>query len=164
MRQVKEVIKKEFDSKVVEIKRVTRVVAGGKRMRFRALVVIGDRKGKVGIGLRKGVDVADAVAKATSEAKKNLLSVPLMEGTISHIVKMKYKAAWVLLKPAKAGKGIIAGGPVRAVLSLAGVKNITSKMLGSANKVSNVRATYEALKTLKHHRYTDYAGKNQSNP
>lgn len=145
----REAIKKEFDSKVVEIKRVTRVVAGGKRMRFRALVVIGDRKGKVGIGLRKGVDVADAVAKATAKAKKNLLSVALVGGTIPHIVKIKYKAARVLLKPAKAGKGIIAGGPVRAVLSLAGVKNITSKMLGSANKISNVRATYEALKSLR---------------
>lgn len=145
----KELIKKEFDTKVVEIKRVTRVVAGGKRMRFRALVVIGDRNGKVGIGLRKGTDVADAIAKATNQARRYLITVSLVNGTIPHIVKLKYKAAKILLKPAKIGTGIIAGGPVRAVLSLAGVKNVTSKMFGSPNKVSNVRATYEALKALR---------------
>ncbi len=146
---VHEVIKKEFDNKVVEIRRVTRVVAGGKRMRFRALVVIGDRNGRVGIGLRKGVDVADAIGKATSQAKKHLIQAPLKDGTIPQRIQMKYKSAVVLLKPARAGTGIIAGGPVRAVLSLAGVKNITSKMLGSSNKISNVRATYEALRQLR---------------
>jgi small subunit ribosomal protein S5 len=145
----RELIKKEFDSKVVEITRVTRVVAGGKRMRFRALVVIGDRNGKVGIGVKKGADVADAVGKATANARKNLISVPIVEGTIPHLINIKYKAAKVLLKPAKPGAGIIAGGPIRAVLSLAGVKNITSKMLGSANKISNVRATFLALKNLR---------------
>lgn len=144
-----ESIKSDIDSKVVEIKRVTRVVAGGKRMRFRALVVAGDRRGRVGIGLKKGTDVADAVGKATNQAKKNMISVPLLNGTIPHVVKLKYKAAKVLLKPAKPGTGVIAGGPVRAVMSLAGIKNVTSKMLGSSNKVSNVRATFEALKTLK---------------
>lgn len=145
----RELIKRDFDSKVVEIKRVTRVVAGGKRMRFRALVVVGDRKGKVGIGLKKGTDVADAVSKATTAAKKTMIEVPIKEGTIPHLVKIKYKAAKVLLKPAPAGSGLIAGGPVRAVLHLAGIKNISSKMMGSSNKVSNVRATYEALKTFK---------------
>lgn len=148
MRQ-REFVKKEFDTKVVEIKRVTRVVAGGKRMRFRALVVAGDRAGRVGIGVRKGADVADAVAKATTEAKKNIIKVPLVEETIPHGIKLKYKAAKVLLKPATRGTGIIAGGPVRAVVDLAGIKNISSKMLGSSNKISNVRATYEALKKLK---------------
>lgn len=133
----------------MEIKRVSRVVAGGKRMRFRALVVIGDRKGKVGIGLKKGMDVADAVAKATAAARKSLIEVPIKNGTIPDSVKIKYKAAVVLLKPARAGTGIIAGGPVRAVVKMAGARNISSKMLGSSNKVSNVRAAFEALKKLK---------------
>lgn len=146
---IKEVIKKELQTKVVEIKRVTRVVAGGKRMRFRALVVAGDRNGRVGIGLKKGVDVAEAIAKATAEAKKNLIEVPIVNQTIPHAVKIKYKAAQVLLKPAGQGVGIIAGGPVRAVVDLAGIRNISSKMLGSPNKVSNVRATYLALTRLK---------------
>ncbi|MBI4049881.1 MAG: 30S ribosomal protein S5 [Candidatus Doudnabacteria bacterium] len=147
---MREVIKKDLQTKVVEIKRVTRVVAGGKRMRFRALVVAGDRKGRVGVGLKKGADVAEAVNKATNEAKKNLITVAISNETIPHAVKLKYKAALILLKPAPLGSGIIAGGPVRAVIDLAGIKNISSKMLGSNNKVSNVRATYEALKKLKH--------------
>lgn len=146
---MREFIKKEFQTKVVEIKRVTRVVAGGKRMRFRALVVSGDRKGRVGIGVKKGRDVAEAVAKATNEAKKNLVFVAVVNGTIPYVVKEKYKAARILLKPAPPGSGIIAGGPVRAVIDLVGIKNISSKMLGSSNKLSNVRATYEALKKLK---------------
>lgn len=142
--------RQEFESKVVEIKRVTRVVAGGKRMRFRALVVLGNRKGRVGVGLKKGSDVADAVGKATAEARKTIITVPVTQsGSIPYGVKTKYKAAKIILKPASEGTGIIAGGPVRAVLDLAGVKNISSKMLGSANKVSNVRAAYEALKQLK---------------
>lgn len=142
-------IKKEIESQVVEIRRVTRVVAGGKRMRFRALVVVGDRKGRVGIGVKKGADVADAVGKATAQARKNLITVALVGDTIPHIVQQKYKSAKVLIKPAKPGSGIKAGGPVRAVVALAGIKNVTSKMLGSANKISNVRAAYEALKRLK---------------
>ena len=145
----KEVIKKEFDSKVVEIKRVTRVVAGGKRMRFRALVVLGDQNGRVGIGLKKGSDVSDAVGKATAQARKNIIKIPIIEGTIPHQIHVKFKSAQVLLKPAKSGAGIKAGGPVRAVVSLAGIKNITTKMLGSSNKVSNVKATYEALASLR---------------
>ena len=142
-------IKKEIESQVVEIKRVTRVVAGGKRMRFRALVVVGDRKGRVGIGVKKGVDVADALRKATAKARKNMIAVNIVSDTIPHRVLQKYKSANVLLKPAKPGAGIKAGGPVRAVVALAGIKNITSKMLGSANKISNVRAVYEALKKFK---------------
>src|SRR4051812_32219846 len=126
----KEVVKREFDQKVVEIKRVTRVVAGGKRMRFRALVVIGDGKGKVGMGLRKGVDVAEAVNKAVNAAKKNMVIVPLINETIPHQVKLKYASSRILLIPARPGTGIIAGGALRSVLDLAGVKNILSKMLG----------------------------------
>ena len=145
----REAIKKEFQTKVVEIKRVTRVVAGGKRMRFRALVVAGDRKGKVGIGVKKGTDVAEAIGKATAEAKKNMIEVPIVNDTIPHQIRIKFKAAQIILKPVPRGTGIVAGGPVRAVVDLAGIKNISSKMLGSANKISNVRATYEALKKLK---------------
>lgn len=145
----REVIKKDVQSKVVEITRVTRVVAGGKRMRFRALVVVGDRKGRVGIGVKKGSDVAEAVAKATTEARKRMVSVAIVGDTIPHRVQIKYKAAKVLLKPARPGSGIIAGGPVRAVVDMAGIRNISSKMLGSSNKISNVRAAFEALCSLK---------------
>jgi small subunit ribosomal protein S5 len=142
-------ITREFDSKVVEIRRVTRVVAGGKRMRFRALVVVGDRKGKVGIGLRKGSDVANAVKKATTAARKTMRSIALVNGTIPHEVALKYKSAKVFLRPASAGTGIIAGGPIRAVLELSGVQNVLSKILGAANKVNNVRAVFLALQRLR---------------
>jgi small subunit ribosomal protein S5 len=145
----REVVKREFDQKVVEIKRVTRVVAGGKRMRFRALVVIGDKKGKVGMGLRKGVDVAEAVNKAVNAAKKSMIVVPLVNDTIPHEVKLKYKSSKIILLPARAGTGIIAGGALRSVLDLAGIKNILSKMLGSSNKVNNVKAVFEAFKSMK---------------
>jgi len=146
-RKRREPIKRDYETKVVEIKRVTRVVAGGKRMRFRALVVAGNKKGKVGVGLKKGADVADAIGKATEEARKNMINVDISsQGSIAYGVKQKYKAAKIILMPAPSGTGIIAGGSIRAVVDLAGIQNISSKMLGSANKVSNVRATYEALK------------------
>jgi len=145
----REQTKREFDQKVVEIKRVTRVVAGGKRMRFRALVVIGDHKGKVGMGLRKGMDVAEAVNKAVNAAKKSMISVPLENDTIPHQIKMKFKASRIILLPAAPGTGIIAGGALRSVLELAGVKNILSKMIGSSNNVNNVRATIGALSKMK---------------
>ena len=141
-------IKREFDSKVVEVARVTRVVAGGKRMRFRALVVVGDRKGRVGIGLKKGVDVADAIGKATNAAQRSVIEIQIKEGPIPHLLNYKYKAARIFIKPAKPGTGIIAGGPLRAVLTLSGIRNITSKMLGSSNKVSNVRAIFLALQSF----------------
>lgn len=144
----REVIKKDVQSKVVEITRVTRVVAGGKRMRFRALVVVGDRKGRVGIGVKKGADVAEAVGKATNEAKKKMITVTIVGDTIPRQVKYKFKAAKIILKPRGPGSGIIAGGPVRAVVDMAGIKNVSSKMLGSSNKVSNVRAAFEALKQI----------------
>jgi len=139
----------EFDQKVVEVKRVTRVVAGGKRMRFRALVVIGDHKGKVGMGLKKGADVAESVNKAVNQAKKNMISLPLVNETIPHVMNMKYKSSSLMLKPAKPGTGVIAGGAVRQVFELAGVKNVVSKMLGSNNKVNNVKAIFEAFKKMK---------------
>lgn len=142
-------MKRDFEQKIVEIKRVTRVVAGGKRMRFRALVVIGDKKGKVGVGLRKGTDVSEAVNKAVNSAKKTMVSVKLVNDTIPYEVKHKYKSSVVFLKPALPGTGVIAGGAIRSVLDLVGVKNVLSKMLGSSNKVNNVMATYEALIGMK---------------
>lgn len=142
-------VKKDIDSVVVEIKRVTRVVSGGKRMRFRALVVVGDKKGRVGIGVKKGVDVADAVGKATAQGRKNMIVVPLVNETIPHIIHIKYKSAKIMLRPSKTGSGVKVGGPLRAIVTLAGIKNISGKILGSANKISNVRAVYEALKSLK---------------
>jgi small subunit ribosomal protein S5 len=144
-----EVIKRDFEQKIVEIKRVTRVVAGGKRMRFRALVVIGDKKGKVGVGLRKGTDVSEAVNKAVNAAKKTMVPIKLVNDTIPHEIKFKYKSSVVFLKPALPGTGVIAGGAIRSVLDLVGVKNVLSKMLGSSNKVNNVLATYMALSKLK---------------
>lgn len=144
-----EKVKDEFDSKIIDLSRVTRVMAGGKRMRFRALVVVGDKKGRVGMAVSKGADVTLAVNKSTVKAKKNLLRVPIVEGTIPHAIEVKFGAAQVLLKPAPQGTGVIAGGPVRAVLDLAGIKNVVSKMKGSKNKIANVRAVMQALSQLR---------------
>lgn len=140
---------REFDQKVVEVKRVTRVTGGGKRMRFRALVVIGDHKGKVGMGLNKGMDVAESVNKAVAQAKKNMVTLPLVNETIPHQVKVKYKSSLLLMLPAKPGTGVIAGGAVRSVMDLAGVKNVISKMIGSSNKVNNVKAVFKAFSSMK---------------
>ena len=129
---------REFDQKVVEVKRVTRVTSGGKRMRFRALVVIGDHKGQVGSGLKKVMDVAESVNKAVNQAKKNMITLPLTNETIPHQVKIKYKSSQLFLMPARPGTGVIAGGAVRSVMDLAGVKNVVSKLLGSNYKVNNV--------------------------
>ncbi len=142
--------KSEFDEKVLDIRRVTRVVAGGKRFRFRATVVLGDRKGKIGVGVAKGLDVAQAVEKSKRDALKNLMTIKLKDNrTIPYEVEAKYSAARVRLKPAKAGHGLIAGGACRVVLELAGVKDITAKILGrTSNKLTNALATIEALKDL----------------
>ncbi|NCU44244.1 30S ribosomal protein S5 [Candidatus Falkowbacteria bacterium] len=139
----------EFDQKILDIARVTRVMAGGKRMRFRACVAIGDRKGRVAIGLAKGLDVTIAVNKAVNQAKKNLITVPMIDKTIPHEIKQKSDAALILLKPAKQGRGIIAGSVVRVILELAGIHNITSKMLGSHNKINNAKCVIKALSNLK---------------
>jgi len=141
--------KDDYEQKILDIARVTRVMAGGKRMRFRACVAVGDRKGKIGIGLGKGADVTLAVNKAVNRAKKELVDVPIFKDTIPHDVYYKYCAAKIMFKPASAGRGVKAGGIVRSILELAGVKNITSKILGSGNKVANARCTIEALKRLK---------------
>ncbi len=150
-RQYKVRERSEFDQRVLDIRRTARVVAGGRRFSFRATVVIGNRDGKVGAGMGKGADVASAVEKAVFQAKKNLIFVPLTEArTITHEAEGRLGAAWVLLRPAREGRGLVAGGPVRAIADLAGIKNLTAKILGrTANKLNNAKATIEALKKLK---------------
>lgn len=139
----------EFEEKVVQINRISKKTKGGNHMRFAALVVTGDKKGKIGVGLSKAADVQSAVAKATRTARKNMFEVNLYKNTIPHEVMIKFGAAKVLIKPAPDGTGVRAGGAVRAVVESAGIKNITGKILGTANKVSNVYATIVALKSLK---------------
>lgn len=138
----------EFEQKTVDLARVTRVVKGGKRMRFRATIAVGNRQGQVGIGMGKGQDVTSAMNKAVTKAKKQLVTVPIIRQTIPFELRRKFKASIVLLKPAVAGRGIIAGGAVRTVLELAGIPNIVAKMVGGGNKVSNVQATMVALREL----------------
>jgi len=139
----------EFEQKMLDIARVTRVMAGGKRMRFRACVAVGNKKGRVAIGLAKGADVTGAVTKAVNKAKKEFIDIPIVNETIPHAIYQKLGAAKILLKPAKKGRGIIAGGVVRIVLELSGVKNVTSKILGTGNKVNNAKCIIEALRNLK---------------
>ncbi len=142
--------KPEFDQQIVDLARVTRVTKGGKQLSFRATVLIGDHNGRVGYGVEKGKDVQIAVEKAVNHAKKNLINVPFMYSTIPHIVEAKHKAAKVLLKPAPQGSGVIAGGAVRAVLEMAGVQNVSSKMLGkTSNKMNNIKATFAALQQFR---------------
>lgn len=141
--------KKEFEEKVLEVARVARVMAGGKRFKFRAAVVIGDKKGRVGFGVGKGADVAQSVAKAVRQAKKYLLVVPIVNDTIPSEAKVKYSSAFIYLKPAPAGRGINAGGAVRVVAELAGIKNVIGKILSrSGNKINNTRATLKALELI----------------
>jgi small subunit ribosomal protein S5 len=142
--------KSEYEQKIIDIARVTRVMAGGKRMRFRACVALGNRNGKVAIGLAKAADVTNAITKAVEQAKKEVFMLQIINGTIAHEVRHKFGAARILLKPSKQGTGIIAGGAVRIVLELAGVKNIVSKIFGTNNPVNNVKCVMEALKSLKH--------------
>jgi small subunit ribosomal protein S5 len=139
----------EFDQKVIDIARVTRVMAGGKRMRFRACLAIGDKKGRVGMGVAKGQDVTLAIQKAFTKAKKNIITVPMINGTIPHQVDVKFKAAKLKIKPAKEGSGIKAGGAVRNIFELAGIGNITGKIMGSNNKINNVKAALLALGSLR---------------
>lgn len=141
---------KEFEERVVTINRVTKVVKGGRRFRFAALVVIGDKKGRVGFGTGKANEVPDAIKKAIEDAKKNVFTVPIINGsTIPHEITGTYGAGQIFLRPASEGTGVIAGGPVRAVLELAGVNDILSKCLGSRTPINMVRATISALKNLR---------------
>jgi len=140
---------KEYLEKVIQIKRVSKKTKGGNQISFTALVVVGDQKGKVGVGLGKAPSVLNAIQKGVRLAKKNLFKVPLKDNTIPHEVYVKKGAARLLMKPAPPGTGIIAGGPVRAVVDAAGIRDIVSKILGTKNKANNVYAAIEALRQLK---------------
>ncbi|MBI4133313.1 30S ribosomal protein S5 [Candidatus Uhrbacteria bacterium] len=140
---------REFNDRVLDLARVTRVTKGGKRMRFRAAVIIGDGKGRVGLGVAKGTDVAAAVSKANRQARKHLLVIPLVHGTIPHEVRDKFGAARILIKPAPEGTGVKAGGAMRVVLELAGVPNVVGKTLGTSNKINNAKAMMHALASLR---------------
>jgi small subunit ribosomal protein S5 len=139
---------KQFDERVISIDRVARVVKGGRRFRFRALVVVGDRKGRLGIGIAKGADVTTAVSKATDVAKKHMIEIVNYKGSIPHEVQAKVGGSNILIKPASAGTGLIAGGVVRTILEVGGISNALSKSLGSTNKVNTAYATLEALQQL----------------
>ncbi len=139
---------KQFDERTIDIDRVARVVKGGRRFRFRALVVIGDHKGRVGMGIAKGADVTAAITKATGAAKKDLMRVPLYKNTLPHDVEAKVGGARILIKPASAGTGLIAGSVVRTMLEIAGVSDALSKSLGSSNKTNTAYATMAALRQL----------------
>ena len=142
--------KDEYESNLLALDRVVRVTAGGKQLRFRAVVVVGDQNGKVGIGVAKGLDVAQAVEKATKRAKKDVIIVPIKNGTVPYEVTAKFGSARVLLRPQRPGRGLVAGGTVRVICSLAGIKNISSKILGGTrNKLNNARATMKALTELR---------------
>lgn len=138
----------EFAEKVIQVNRVSKKTTGGNKIGFSVLIIVGDKKGRVGVGLGKAADVASAVRKGSSYAKKHLITVPIVKTTIPHEIHIKKGAAKILLKPAPPGTGIRAGGAVRAVVEAAGIKDIVSKILGTDNKASNVYATFEALRSL----------------
>ncbi|MDP4007230.1 MAG: 30S ribosomal protein S5 [bacterium] len=141
--------KSEFDSKLVDLSRVTRVSAGGRRFRFRAVVVAGDKKSRVGVGVAKGADVAQAVEKATRKATKSLVTVPIVNDTIPHEVEATFGASHILLKPQQQGRGLVAGGVTRIIAEKAGIKNISAKTISrSRNKLNNALATLNAFKKL----------------
>ncbi len=141
---------KEFEETVVQINRISKKTKGGNQIRFSALLVVGDRKGKVGVGIAKATDVRNAIRKAIDAAKRNMIIVPLKGTTVPISVLEKFSAAKVMLKPAPPGSGIIAGGPMRVVLEAAGIRDASGKILGTKNKISNVYATLKALETISH--------------
>jgi small subunit ribosomal protein S5 len=137
-----------FEEKIVQVNRVSKKTKGGNKVSFSVLVVVGDKKGKVGVGFGKAADVASAIRKGVGAARKHLLEVPIVKGTIPLESRVKLGAAKILLKPAPLGSGVIAGGAVRSVVAAAGIQNISSKVLGTKNKASNVQATMEALRSM----------------
>lgn len=141
-------VQSEFDEQVVQINRVSKKTKGGNKIGFSALTVVGDKKGRVGVGLGKAPDVSSAIRKGMSYAKRHFVEVPLVNGTIPFRIDVKLGAAKIMLKPAPPGSGIIAGGAVRSVVAAAGIQNISSKVLGTNNKLSNIYATLEALRLL----------------
>jgi len=143
-------VKDEFESKLLDLSRVTKVTGGGKQMRFRAVIVVGNKTGKVGVGAAKGLDVSQAIEKATRVAKKNVKEIPITDGTISYEVEAKFGPSMVILKPQMKGKGLVAGGTVRIICALAGMQDISSKTLSrTRNKLNNARATMKALSKLR---------------
>lgn len=144
-----ELVESEWKEQVVQIRRVTKVVKGGKKLSFRAIVIVGNKKGQVGMGVAKAAEVIIAIQKAVADARKNLISVPIFKTTIPHMVTGRSGAGSVVLKPASQGTGVIAGGAVRAVLELSGIENILSKSLGSKSPLNAANATLEALKSLR---------------
>ena len=150
-----EPVESEWKEQVVQIRRVTKVVKGGKKLSFRAIVIVGNKKGQVGMGVAKAAEVIIAIQKAVADARKNLISVPLFNTTIPHMITGRSGAGSVVLKPASKGTGVIAGGAVRAVLELSGVENILSKSLGSKSPLNAANATLNALKSLR--KFSDVA-------
>lgn len=140
--------KSEFEETVLQVDRVSRTVKGGKRMRFRALVIVGNKNGKIGMGIGKAGEVQEAVAKASTYAKKHTIQVPIVNETIPYPIEISQGAAHIILKPAKPGTSIIAGGTIRVIFNLAGIKNVVSKVLGTGNKINNAQTTFKALEML----------------
>ncbi len=138
----------EFEESIIQVDRVTRVSAGGKRLRFRVTLVVGNRNGKVGIASSKATEVSEAVKKAAKKARKNIITVPIINGTIPHRVRTSFGAAKIIIKPAPLGSGIIAGGSIRVLAELAGIKNLSSKILGTQNKLNNLKAGIKAFQSF----------------
>lgn len=141
-------IEREFEETVIQINRISKKTKGGNQIRFSALVVVGDKKGKVGVGLAKAQDVRNAIRKSIEAAKRRMVVIPIVGTTIPYSIEEKFSAARILLKPAPPGSGIIAGGPMRVVLTSAGIRDVVGKILGTKNKISNVYATIHALERL----------------